>query len=139
MVISNLWCLSVTCTHTLEHSCWLQIIECGRSRPLQHLLDYGGNPNLTDKNGLTPLHVAVRMGDSWATSLLLERGARIDAIDKVGVACALWAWLSHPPPAGWKDSTAYCHSQPTEGASGQAHRGRSRDRLSGWRGKVRVR
>lgn len=78
------------CTHI-----YTQIIESGRSGPLQQLLDYGGNPNLADKNGSTPLHVAAKLGDNWAASLLLERDARIDGIDKVGTTCCMMGVWFH--------------------------------------------
>ena len=47
------------------------------------LLDGNGDANIADNHGLTPLHVAAHRGEREIASLLLERDARIDAIDKV--------------------------------------------------------
>lgn len=38
---------------------------------------------MADKQGCTPLHVAAKMGEVEAATLLLERNARIDAVEKV--------------------------------------------------------
>ena len=38
---------------------------------------------MADKQGCTPLHVAAQLGNVEAATLLLERDARIDAIEKV--------------------------------------------------------
>ena len=61
----------------------VQIIESGRSAGLKHLLDSGGDPNVADELGRTPLHIAAKTGDIAAATLLLERDANIDAIEKV--------------------------------------------------------
>ena len=47
---------------------------------------------MVDKDGHTPLHIAAVVGDGRAISLLLDRDARIDAIDKVCIIlkCAFW-------------------------------------------------
>ena len=47
------------------------------------LLDANGDPNIADGNGLTPLHIAAHRGAKDVATLLLERDARIGAIDKV--------------------------------------------------------
>ena len=40
---------------------------------------------MADKRGCTPLHVAAQLGNVEAATLLLERDARIDAVEKVSV------------------------------------------------------
>lgn len=47
------------------------------------LLDANGDANIADGSGLTPLHVAAHRGMKDIATLLLERDARIGAIDKV--------------------------------------------------------
>ena len=51
------------------------------------LLDANGDANIADNNGLTPLHVAAHRGLKDIAALLLERDARISAIDKVVFYC----------------------------------------------------
>ncbi len=46
------------------------------------LLRHGANVNETDKNGVTPLHRAVRFRSPAAVKLLLENGARVNAADR---------------------------------------------------------
>lgn len=46
------------------------------------LLRRGGDVNETDKNGVTPLHRAVRFRSPAAVKILLEHGADVDAIDR---------------------------------------------------------
>lgn len=60
-----------------------QSLEGGHPECLQYLLDYGGDANMAEKQGCTPLHVAAKMGEVEAATLLLERNARIDAVEKV--------------------------------------------------------
>jgi hypothetical protein len=48
---------------------------------LEKLLLRPLNPNLTDKDGRTPLHSAARAGHVKAMELLLEGGAKKDALD----------------------------------------------------------
>ena len=62
-----------------------QVLESGRAVCLKYLLDCGGNANMADKRGYTPLHMAAQLGNVEAATLLLERDARIDAVEKVCV------------------------------------------------------
>ena len=47
------------------------------------LIDCGGNVNLSDGLGRSPLHVAAWFGDIVASVVLLEGGALLDSTDKV--------------------------------------------------------
>ena len=48
------------------------------------LSNCGGNANITNNLGHSPLHVAAWVGDIAAAVVLLERRASTDSIDKVG-------------------------------------------------------
>ena len=61
------------------------MLESARPESLQHLLDTGGDANIADKQGRTPLHVAAKLGYIDAATLLLERDAKIEAKEKVCV------------------------------------------------------
>ena len=52
-------------------------------RCLQLILDHGGSVLLADHSGLTPLHCAALNGHSNCCQILLQRGARIDAVTNV--------------------------------------------------------
>ena len=58
-------------------------MESGNCFSLQHLLDSGGDPNVADELGRTPLHIAAKTGDIASVNLVLERGANINAVEKV--------------------------------------------------------
>lgn len=49
---------------------------------VQELLAQGANPNLSDSEGRTPLHYAVREGRASAVKLLLKHGANVNAADR---------------------------------------------------------
>jgi uncharacterized protein len=46
------------------------------------LMRHGANVNENDKNGVTPLHRAVRFRSPMAVKLLLEKGADVNAVDR---------------------------------------------------------
>ena len=52
-------------------------------RCVELLLEYGADINLVDLLGRGALHVAAQLGDASVVASLLERGARVDAQDKV--------------------------------------------------------
>lgn len=60
-----------------------QAVESGNCFSLQHLLDIGGDPNLADELGRTPLHIAAKTRDRASASLLLKKGASKGAAEKV--------------------------------------------------------
>ena len=47
------------------------------------LVNFGGNPNLTDRFGRSPLHLVARIGDVAASIVLLEADAIVDSTDVV--------------------------------------------------------
>ncbi|MEC8656696.1 MAG: ankyrin repeat domain-containing protein, partial [Verrucomicrobiota bacterium] len=63
----------------------LDHVNNGNIRVIKDFLDKGGNVNLQDEPGMTPLHHAVN--SDWKEShlgmikLLIERGANVNAID----------------------------------------------------------
>ena len=62
---------------------FVQLIEGGHSNILAHMLDHDAKPDIPDRQGSTPLHVAAEMGDNHAVQLLLAKDTQIDAINKV--------------------------------------------------------
>ena len=54
--------------------------QCGCAKVL---LDANSDANIADNDGLTPLHVTAHRGMKDIAILLLERDARLSAIDKV--------------------------------------------------------
>ena len=50
---------------------------------MQYLIDGGGDINVANRMGNTPLHVAAQMGDMHAATQLMSAGAQIDAVNKV--------------------------------------------------------
>lgn len=51
---------------------------------LSYLLGKGANPNIADKNGVTPLLLASQMGFVEAVSALAQSGARVDTPNNTG-------------------------------------------------------
>lgn len=51
---------------------------------ITYLAENGGNPNATDKNGLTPLMISTRLGHAEGVAALLAAGARIDPATSTG-------------------------------------------------------
>lgn len=48
------------------------------------LLQAGASPDLQDKEGKTPLHVAVQMSNTTLISILIAGGASVDVLDQDG-------------------------------------------------------
>ena len=59
-------------------------LVAGDENALMDKLNKGADINEINKDGLTPLHVAVRKNDTLATFFLLDHGASIDIPDKEG-------------------------------------------------------
>jgi ankyrin repeat protein len=56
----------------------------GDLRTVRDLLERGANPNATDRDGWTPLHLAAGWGHAGAIRLLLDHGADIRARNSKG-------------------------------------------------------
>ena len=65
-----------------------QLIETKKTECLSTLIACGGNPNLTDKFGQSPLHLVAKIGDVEASITLLEGDATVDAVDMVSIDTA---------------------------------------------------
>jgi ankyrin repeat protein len=53
-------------------------IRDGRFRVAEYLLEAGADPNLTDKRGFAPVHIAVARNDVMLVECLLDQGAPIN-------------------------------------------------------------
>ena len=51
---------------------------------LRYLLTYGANPNLPDKQGVTPLMLASQLGYVEGIGILASKGAKVDASNDAG-------------------------------------------------------
>jgi ankyrin repeat protein len=98
---------------TALHTALSQHERARHNLVLKVLLAAGANPNkATKKNkptgafmrdcrtkGETPLHRAAAFGDDEAVQLLLDAGAKVDAIDMNGETPLSWAsWYARPTP-----------------------------------------
>jgi len=69
----------------------------GRADAVTMLLANGADPRVRDADGNTPLHHAARSSDPGVAVLLLNAGARVDALNEAGhsplaAACAVGNW-----------------------------------------------
>ena len=62
----------------------LNLAKKGDVAKLAKKLDAGEDPNVCDKYGFTPLHIAISEQQTEAALLLIERGADIEAFDGMG-------------------------------------------------------
>jgi ankyrin repeat protein len=63
---------------------------------VKHLIDKGANPNIQDKEGLSPLHVAVggRNDNEIMDLLLAHPKVNVDCVDKCGRTVLHWAAMT---------------------------------------------
>jgi hypothetical protein len=62
-------------------------------------LDAGANPNVCDRNSVTPLHHAANHGAAKAMRALIAAGAKVEAVDKWGSTALFYAARSDSPEA----------------------------------------
>jgi ankyrin repeat protein len=65
----------------------------GKSKLVRALLGRGVKVAGTDKQGMSPLHMAVMFGDTNAISVLIEGGSAIDSTDENGVTPLLFCMM----------------------------------------------
>ncbi|WP_438456566.1 ankyrin repeat domain-containing protein [Wolbachia endosymbiont of Kerria lacca] len=61
--------------HVEKNDCLIKAIKGKEKSKVSILLNKGTNPNIRDKNGLSALHLAVKLGDCTIIELLLNKGA----------------------------------------------------------------
>ncbi len=83
-----------------EHHLLMQVpAERGDAAVLETMLACGFDPNVTDREGGTPLHRAAMGGRAEAVRVLLAYGASVDALDGMFAGTPL-LWASH----GWRNN-----------------------------------
>ena len=65
---------------------------------LRYLLTLGANPNIADKNGVTPLMLASQLGYVEGIALLASKGARVDTTNDAGETPLILAVHRHDIP-----------------------------------------
>src|SRR5262245_12368585 len=75
---------------------FFEILRSGDINKLERALDQGASPNSRDDSGNTPLLHAAGYGDVACVSLLLKRGAEVNATNAQG-ASALMRAATDPP------------------------------------------
>ena len=61
------------------------------TRWIRFLTQKGANPNLVDKEGVTPLEISTRIGDIEGVTALLNAGARVDPVTSTGETPLIFA------------------------------------------------
>ncbi|KAL7288400.1 hypothetical protein TKK_0017490 [Trichogramma kaykai] len=96
-VLSSKYCGTGYATHRISY---YRDVYKGMIDLVERLLKSGANPNVKDKNGQTPLSLAITNSYSYdATKLLLEHGA-----DPRGVDLSV-KWWNEKHRASWPDAT----------------------------------
>ena len=78
-----------------------------QTRVIRHLIRHGVSVDETDKNGVTPLHRAVRFRSPSAVEALISAGADVNAIDRRSRSTPLHRVVTHtgaPGTAGKLDT-----------------------------------
>ena len=58
---------------------------------IRFLAKHGANPNIADKDGVTPLMISTRLGHIEGVTALLEAGARVDPVSNTGETPLIFA------------------------------------------------
>ncbi len=58
---------------------------------IRFLAKHGANPNIADKDGVTPLMISARLGHIEGVTALLEAGARVDPVSSTGETPLIFA------------------------------------------------
>lgn len=69
-----------------QKECLFEHVRCNRYDSVEMLLKSGCSPNITNKDGSTPLHVACRLGYSNIASTLLNNSANPNLLDNRGMS-----------------------------------------------------
>jgi ankyrin repeat protein len=78
-----------------------------RRQTVSVLIDFGADPNATDKNGTTPLLRAIRNRNAVGVETLLDRGANVRVTNKRGsTAMQLASWTTGKSGSGTPDAKA---------------------------------
>ncbi|MBO0750188.1 MAG: ankyrin repeat domain-containing protein [Porphyrobacter sp.] len=80
--------------HTALHT----VVNRRDSAWLRYLLTEGANPNIADKNGVTPLMLATQTGFVDGVAMLAAKGARVDTDDSTGETPLILAVHKHDIP-----------------------------------------
>ncbi len=107
-----------------QHLLLQRFAENGNSAVLQTMLDFGFDPNVGDKDGVTALHRAAMAGQVEATRVLLAGRANVNALDGMFAATPLvWAveGRGHAPPAS--DHVGVARLLLAAGSSAEWHPG----------------
>lgn len=70
----------------------LHVVAEKRDTPwIRYLINRGANPNVADKNGVTPLMLSARLGHIEGVTALLAGGARVDPVTSTGETPLIFA------------------------------------------------
>ena len=67
-----------------------QFVARNETKIVQDLLTRGADPNLADKEGDTPLHIAAQLGNLDIVKMLLDKGVNPNAKSKLGGTPLMW-------------------------------------------------
>ncbi len=86
----------------------------GRAEAVTMLLANGAHTDVTDADGNTPLHHAMRSTDAAVAALLMDAGADKEAVNSESDTRP-WHWRARPPTGDWRGicSSARPKSSPS--------------------------
>ena len=84
--------VDVNSHHAIKIPTYIIVASCNdRGNIVELLLKYGANPNVTDKDGNTPLIWMIRYADKKSVQTLIDYGANIDIADNNKRTALHWA------------------------------------------------